>query len=203
MRKGKGWQITEVTENQVLESRIKSGFAPACALRASDGNPRNAVACCETVLWREYLLAEPSDMPLSDFRYIDRFRVPYCDVDMLQHANHASYVVWAETARCGYFVEVLKEPITGPGGMILARLEFDYEEPLDFNEQVAIGCGISRIGHKSFDFLYEIWSETRQLRAARGVSTMVAYDYRAKQSVAVPERWVKAITNYELVAPKR
>jgi acyl-CoA thioester hydrolase len=142
-------------------------------------------------------------MPLADFRYIDRFRVPYCDVDMLQHVNHASYVVWVETARCGYFVEVLQESITGRGGMILARLEFDYEQPLDFNEQVAVGCRISRLGRKSFDFSYEIWSETRQLCAARGLSTMVAYDYEAKQSVAIPERWIEAVTGYELVAPKR
>jgi acyl-CoA thioester hydrolase len=142
-------------------------------------------------------------MPLTDFRYIHRFRVPYSDVDMLQHVNHAAYVVWAETARCGYFVEVLKESITGPSGMILARLEFDYEEPLDFNEQVAVGCGISRLGRKSFDFSYEIWSETRQLCAARGLSTMVAYDYRAKQSVAIPDRWIEAVTSYEVVAPRR
>ena len=29
-------------------------------------------------------------MPLTDFRCVNRFRVPYCDVDMLHHVNHAS-----------------------------------------------------------------------------------------------------------------
>lgn len=140
-------------------------------------------------------------MPLADFRYINRFRVPYCDVDMLQHVNHASYVAWAETARCGYFVEVLKESITGRSGIILARLEFDYEQPLDFNENVAVGCRISRMGRKSFDFAYEIWSESRQVRAAHGLSTMVAYDYEAKQSVVIPERWREAVTGYEPISP--
>ena len=47
-------------------------------------------------------------MPLTDFRYVMRFRVPYCDVDMLQHVNHAAYVVWVETIRCNYFTEVLQ-----------------------------------------------------------------------------------------------
>jgi acyl-CoA thioester hydrolase len=142
-------------------------------------------------------------MPLADFRYISRFRVAYADVDMLQHVNHASYVVWAETARCGYFVEVMKEPFTGRRGMILARLEFDYEQPLDFDEEVAVGCRISRLGRKSFDFSYEIWSDARQLRAAQGISTMVAYDYEAKQSIGIPDTWVKAVTEYELIPPKR
>src|ERR1035441_9723413 len=103
-------------------------------------------------------------MPLTDFRCVTRFRVPYCDVDMMQHVNHASYIVWAETARCIYFAEVLKEPINGANGVILARLQFEYAQPLDYREEVAVGCRISRLGRKSLDFTYEIWSETRQLR---------------------------------------
>ena len=140
-------------------------------------------------------------MPLTDFRCISRFRVPYCDVDMMQHVNHAAYVVWAETARCIYFDEVLKEPINGTNGMILARLQFDYEQPLDYREEVAVACRIARFGRKSFDFAYEIWSDTRQLRAAHGFSTMVAYDYKAQSSVVVPERWRDVIAAYEVIAP--
>jgi acyl-CoA thioesterase FadM len=45
------------------------------------------------------------------YRHINRFRVPFCDVDMMQHVNHASYVVWAQTARPEYFDEVLKATI--------------------------------------------------------------------------------------------
>lgn len=140
-------------------------------------------------------------MALTEFRCITRFRVPFCDVDMLQHVNNASYVVWVETLRCIYFAEVLKESLASANGMILARLEFDYEQPLDYREEVAVGCRISRIGRKSFDIEHEIWSETRQIRAARGLSAMVAYDYAAKESILVPERWREIVTAYEVVAP--
>jgi acyl-CoA thioester hydrolase len=140
-------------------------------------------------------------MPLNDFRCVLRFRVPFCDVDMLQHVNHAAYVVWAETVRCNYFAEVLKESLSGANGIILAMLQFDYEQPLDYREDVAVGCRIARIGRKSFDFLYEIWSETRQLRAAHGISTMVAFDYEANKSIVIPERWREIVTAYEDVAP--
>ena len=141
-------------------------------------------------------------MPLTDFRCVERFRVPYRDVDLLQHVNHASYLVWVETVRCNYFVEVLKEPLNGVNGMILARLQFDYEQQLDYREEVAVGCRIARLGRKSFDFAYEIWSENRQLRAAHGISSMVAYDYQAQTSIVVPERWRELIAAYEVVAPK-
>ena len=140
-------------------------------------------------------------MALDEFSSITRFRVPFCDIDMLQHVNNASYVVWVETVRCNYFADVLKESLAGTNGVILARLELDYEQPLDYREDVAVGCRISRIGRKSFDFTYEIWSETRQLRAARGVSAMVAYDYSAKASIVIPERWREIIAAHEVVAP--
>jgi acyl-CoA thioester hydrolase len=140
-------------------------------------------------------------MALTEFRCITRFRVPFCDVDMMRHANHASYIVWAETARSVYFADVLRESVNGTNGMILARLEFDYESPLDYLEAVAVGCRISRIGRKSFDFAYEIWSEARRERAAHGITTMVAYDYEAKATKLVPERWREIVMAFEIVAP--
>jgi len=120
---------------------------------------------------------------------------------MLQHVNHAAYVVWAETVRCIYFDEVLKESLSGANGIILARLQFDYEQPLDYREEVAVACRVARIGRKSFDFFYEVWSETRQQRSAHGFSTMVAYNYEAKSSIVIPERWREITTAYEVIAP--
>jgi acyl-CoA thioester hydrolase len=147
-------------------------------------------------------LRRSEPMALTDFRCMTRFRVPFCDVDMLQHVNNASYVVWVETVRCIYFAEVLKESLAGANGIILARLELDYEQPLDYREEVAVACRVSRIGRKSFDFESEIWSETRQFRAARVHSAMVAYNYEAKTSIVIPERWRELIAAYEVIAPK-
>jgi acyl-CoA thioester hydrolase len=140
-------------------------------------------------------------MALADFRYVMRFRVLFSDVDMMQHVNNAAYIVWAETSRCAYFSEILGEPITGRNSVILARVEFDYERPLDYREEVAVACRIARLGRKSLDFAHEIWSETHQARAARGISSMVAYDYETKTSQLIPERWRELIAAYEVVAP--
>ena len=62
-------------------------------------------------------------MALDEFKSITRFRVAFCDIDMLQHVNNAAYVVWAETARCVYHAEVLGELLTGANGIIVAKLE--------------------------------------------------------------------------------
>ena len=86
-------------------------------------------------------------------------------------------------------------------GIILARLAFDYEQPLDYREEVAVGCRIARMGRTLFDFAYEISSETRQVRAAHRLTTMVAYDYETKSSIVVPKRWREIIAAYEVVTP--
>ncbi len=140
-------------------------------------------------------------MALDDFRFVMRFRVPFHDIDMLQHVNNAAYVVWLETARCNYFEEVLGGSLTSANSMIVARLEMNYERALDYREDVAVGCRVSRIGRKSFDVAFEIWSETRRQRAVYGNSIMVGYNYETRQSIEIPKRWREIIDEYEVVSP--
>ena len=63
------------------------------------------------------------------------------------------------------------------------------------------GAASPGFDEKCSNIEHEIWSETRQIRAARGLSAMVAYDYAAKESILVPERWREIVTAYEVVAP--
>jgi acyl-CoA thioester hydrolase len=134
---------------------------------------------------------------LEDFPLISRFSVPFADVDMMRHVNNVAYIRWTETMRSEYFAQVMKVPINGDHGMIQATINFTYERQLVYREQIAIGCRIPRIGNKSFDFAYEIWSETHGHRAAHGITTMVAFDFVSNQTIAVPQAWRAAIAKYE------
>ena len=137
---------------------------------------------------------------LEGYRYIDRFRVPFFEIDMLRHTNHIAYIRWAETARCAYFADVLGEDITGSRGCIAARLEIEYKAQLEWREAVAVGCRVSRFGHKSFDTQYEIWNETRGILAATLLVPCVAYDYAAGHSIPVPDEWRQRVAQYEPLA---
>ena len=134
---------------------------------------------------------------LEDFPLISRFSVPFADVDMMRHVNNVAYIRWLETMRSEYFAQVMKTPINGDHGMIQATINFTYERQLLYREQITIGCKIPRIGTKSFDFYYEIWSETNRHRAAHGVTTMVAFDFTSNRTIAVPQSWRDAIAEYE------
>ncbi len=134
---------------------------------------------------------------LENFPIIMRFSVPFADVDMMQHVNNVAYIRWLETLRAEYFAQVMRTPINGEHGMIQATINFTYERQLSYREQIAVGCKIPRVGTKSFDFSYEVWSQRYQRRAAHGITTMVAFDFSSNQTIAVPQSWRDAIAEYE------
>jgi len=134
---------------------------------------------------------------LEAYRLVNRFRIPFCDVDMLGHVNNTAYLRWAETIRTEYLEDVMGEFIGGARGMILARVTVDYEVAIAYREAVAIGARVDRIGTKSFDFRHEIWSEDRTLRCATIVSTLVAMNYTTSTTIAVPDDWRTRIDAYE------
>lgn len=134
---------------------------------------------------------------LEDFKLVTRFTIPFSDIDMLQHVNNVAYIRWCETARTEYFARVMHEDITSNKGIIQANINFTYERQLRFREAIAVGVRVSRIGTKSFDFAYEIWSDTHKHRAAHGTTTVVAYDFPGQHTIEIPHEWRKEIEAFE------
>ena len=139
---------------------------------------------------------------LEGFPLISRFTMPFSDVDMMRHVNNVSYIRWCEAIRAEYFAEVMKEPINGERGMIQANIQFTYERELHYREAVAIGIRVSRVGTKSWDFAYEIWSESDGVRVAHGTTTVVAYDFINRATIVIPQQWRDDIARYE-AGPQR
>ncbi len=131
-----------------------------------------------------------------------RFTVPFSDVDMMQHVNNVAYIRWCEAIRAEYFAQVMNAPINGERGMIQANIQFTYERELHYRETVAIGIKVARVGTKSWDFAYEIWSESASTRAAYGTTTVVAYDFVNRTTIVVPLQWRDAIAQFE-AGPQR
>ena len=136
---------------------------------------------------------------LEDFHKIVRLRVPFSDIDMMRHANNTAYLRWAEVARSEYLIEIMGADIGGRAGMILARLVVTYESPISYRENIAVGCRITRLGTKSFDFLCEVWSVDREVRCAAITQTMVAMDYKANATIPIPPEWRERVAEFEIV----
>ncbi len=134
---------------------------------------------------------------LEGFPLVSRFTIPFSDVDMIAHVNNVAYIRWCETMRSEYFARVMKTPINSERGMIQATINFTYERELRYREAIAVGVKISRLGTKSWDFAYEVWSETHGHRSAYGITTVVAFDFAERRSIAIPVEWRTAIAAYE------
>lgn len=138
-------------------------------------------------------------MALEDFSYRLDIRVVFHDIDYYRHANNVAYITWMETARIDYCKAAFDRPLGAPRNVIMATQAFTYERQLQHDERLVMGCRCSRIGRKSLDFTYELWSADQP--SGHGISTLVAFDYAANQSIEVPAEWRARIAAYERIPP--
>ncbi len=123
-------------------------------------------------------------------------------MDEMRHVNNAVYLTYFEQARVYYFHEACEwkwEEI----GAILANAHVDYLKPVVFPNPTYVYVRTSRMGNKSFEIHYLITSfvnGTEELTTT-GHSTMVMFDYKANNSVAMPDSLRKRITDYEILKP--
>jgi len=136
---------------------------------------------------------------LDDFRYRLDLRVTFRDIDFYRHVNNAVYITWMESARIDYCGVAFDRPLGASQNVIMASQSFDYEQQVQFDERLVIGCRCSRIGARSLDLVYELWRGEE--RVGHGFSALVAFDYAANHSIPVPDEWRERIAAYEIVAP--
>ena len=138
-------------------------------------------------------------MALEDFSYRLDIRVVFHDIDYYRHANNVAYITWMETARIDYCKAAFDRPLGAQRNVIMATQAFTYERQLQHDDILVMGCRTSRIGRKSLDFTYELWGVAG--RAGHGISTLVAFDYAANETIEVPAEWRRRIAAYEVVPP--
>lgn len=123
-------------------------------------------------------------------------QIRFSDVDMAHHVHNAVYLQWFELAR----MELLRNFIP-PGhdwrkeGLILARNEIDYRQPVHLHDRIEAECRAGRVGGKSFDLHYRILcvKEGERDLCAEGRSVMVCFDYEKGQPMPVPSTWRDAL----------
>jgi acyl-CoA thioester hydrolase len=112
--------------------------------------------------------------------------VIFRDIDALGHVNNAVYFTYLETARTRFFVEKLALSNVMELPVIVAEATCTFKSAARFGEHLRIGMGVSRIGQKSFDLLYEIRAETGRL-VATAKTVMVTYEYASRKAIKIPD----------------
>jgi acyl-CoA thioester hydrolase len=116
------------------------------------------------------------------------FYVPYHDLDVLNHLNHAAYLPYMETLRCDYYL-----PLVGPLDpsrldIIIAEATCRYLAPVGYgSELVGEVAPASPIGRTSFTLLYRFTIADTTTVAARGRTVVVCYDYANQRKKPIPD----------------
>lgn len=146
---------------------------------------------------------DPKTHPaLACFPVITSLQVQWGEMDAFGHVNNAVYFRWFESARVDYLDQVESALSMEGGGLgpILAAISCRYKRQVKFPDTVHIGSRVSKIGLSSFDVEYALVSETQNVLAATGDSTMVVFDYEGQQPRRMPDAMRQAIEELELVS---
>ncbi len=115
--------------------------------------------------------------------------VAWGEMDALGHVNNVRYLAWAETARIRFFEQFrMSTRPEDPVGPILARLENDYLQQVEYPAQVTVGVRPEKVGNTSLTLAHEIWIAGRPERVvARGRAVVVLINYATREKVRVPD----------------
>lgn len=125
--------------------------------------------------------------------------IRFSDIDTFGHVNNATYLTYFEEARVRFFNDVVDWSYDwSKEGVILARAEVDYILPVHFKDEVTVYTFCSRMGTKSFDLSYQMikFVDGKEILLASATTVMVAFDYKAHQSIPVPEEWKEGLKKY-------
>ena len=129
-----------------------------------------------------------------------KIQVRFKDIDRQGHVNNANHLTYVETARVAYFTEVLGGDVDwNANGLLLARTEIDYLEPIFLGDDIDVLSTITKMGTKSFDMENVIVKNgtAGSKVCARIKSVFVCYDYNKKMSIAIPEEWRNKFIQFE------
>jgi acyl-CoA thioester hydrolase len=125
--------------------------------------------------------------PLSPWPVQRRFQVPYHDIDVLNHLNHAAYFPYMETLRCDYYLPLLGSTDPHVLDIIIAEASCRFLAPVGYGELLLGEVAPARpLGKTSFTLLYRFRKQDGTTITARGRTVVVCFDYGRGMKKEIP-----------------
>jgi acyl-CoA thioester hydrolase len=138
---------------------------------------------------------------MSPYKHKTPIQLRFKDGDVMGHVNNANHLTYIELARVKYFEEVVgfDSNWSQQQGIILARVEIDYKQPLFLRDNVFVYTRCSKIGKKSIELSWVIVRDNslQEEIVAQGIAVLVCYDYGENKTIEVPEIQRKKIEQFE------
>ncbi len=136
----------------------------------------------------------------KEFNHSTPIQIRFKDIDKQGHVNNAIHHTYVETGRIHYFDDVLGRGVDwDKTGLILARVEMDFKEPIFIEDEIVVHTRVSRLGRKSFDMTNLVIKKTGDSEriCSQAKSTIVCYNYVIKETIEIPEQWIEKFKQFE------
>lgn len=138
-------------------------------------------------------------MNRHDFRFVERLRVRWAEVDMQQIVFNGHYLLYADTAVAGYWRALAlpyQEAMQLLGGDIFVRkATLEYNAPAVYDDLLEIGVRCGRIGNSSMAFELGVFRADELL--VSGELLYVFADPVARQARPVPPELRSVMLGFE------
>ena len=146
-------------------------------------------------------------MAKSDFKFAWPFRVRYAEVDGQRIVFNAHYLTYFDTAITEYFRALPYDYMgqvdrTGEDYHTVRTL-VEYQQPIEFDEDIEVHVRTVRMGRTSLTFLLEIHPKDTEDQRATGEIIWVNADQTTHRSTPLPDELVEKISTFEGKAVKR
>lgn len=129
---------------------------------------------------------------MNSYKHKTPIQLRFKDIDKMGHVNNANHITYFELARTDYFNALTDLKIDWVNeGVILAKMEMEYRQPIFLEDKVAVYTWVSRVGSKSFDMSCSIVRvvDGVEVEAAKGNAVIVCFNYKENRTISIPEKW--------------
>mgnify|MGYP000621314684 FL=1 len=119
--------------------------------------------------------------------HIYKPEIRFVDIDAAGIVNNATYLNYFEQSRIQFFEGIVgKKWDWNSAGMVIAKHEVNYRQPILFQDDVTIVTWIERVGTKSMEAAYEIFKMVggERVLIAFASTVMVSFDHR--KGISIP-----------------
>lgn len=137
---------------------------------------------------------------MPEYRFHHPIEVRYGDLDPQGHLNNAKFLTYFEQTRVHYLINLglfANDQSFMEVGIILAEVKVTFLAPVHFGTDVKVGMRVSRIGNKSILSEYALIDAGTDRELATGSAVLVAFDYRNRQTIPIPDAWREKIAGFE------
>lgn len=139
----------------------------------------------------------------NSFKFFVPVQVRFAETDMQGHVFFGNYFTYFDLGVTEYlkalgytYEDFLKEDVD----FFYVHTDCQFKGRAFFDEILHVHVRVGTIGNSSFTFEFSIFEEVSERSIATGRITAVAIDKNTRETIRVPERFRKAVADYEPVA---